>query len=372
MKGAAMKGKWCRNLFLAASCLCLAGGAALSAGPPSNPGTSASVIAAAEKEGKLIVYSTTDAVVVDSFLKDFRDLYPKITLEYNDLNSTELYNRIIGEAVAGEGSGDILWSSAMDLQIKLANDGYAMEYNSPEAAKLPSWAIWRNEAFGTTFEPIVFVYNKRLLKAGEIPRTHAELVKLLKANPPRFRGKLASYDPERSGVGFNFITQDAAIDPNFWDTAKTFGNAGIKLYTSTGAMMERIQSGEHLIGYNMIGSYVLSRMKKDPSLGIVYPKDYTLVMSRIAIIPKAAKHPNAAKVFLDYLLSGRGQDLLANKALLFAIRPGVIGEATQTNLEKTLGKSLRQIHVGPGLLTYLDQSKRLDFLRKWQQATTGK
>jgi iron(III) transport system substrate-binding protein len=95
-------------------------------------------------------------------------------------------------------------------------------------------------------------------------------------------------------------------------------------------------------------------------------------MSRIAIIPKAAKHPNAAKVFLDYLLSGRGQDLLANKALLFAIRPGVTGEATQTNLEKTLGKSLRPIHVGPGLLTYLDQSKRLDFLRKWQQATTGK
>ena len=367
-----MKGKWCRNLFLAASCLCLAGGAALSADPPSNPGTSASVIAAAEKEGKLIVYSTTDAVVVDSFLKDFRALYPKITLEYNDLNSTELYNRFISEAAAGAGSGDVLWSSAMDLQIKLANDGYAMEYNSPETTKLPSWAIWRNEAFGTTFEPIVFVYNKRLLKAGEIPRTHAELVKLLKANPARFHGKLASYDPERSGVGFNYITQDAAIDPNFWDTAKTFGNAGIKLYTSTGAMMERIQSGEHLIGYNMIGSYALSRMKKDPSLGIVYPKDYTLVMSRIAIIPKAAKHPNAARVFLDYLLSGRGQDLLANKALLFAIRSGVTGEATQTNLETTLGKSLRPIHVGPGLLTYLDQKKRLDFLRKWKQAATGR
>ncbi|MDD5762246.1 MAG: ABC transporter substrate-binding protein, partial [bacterium] len=185
-------------------------------------------------------------------------------------------------------------------------------------------------------------------------------------------GKLTSYDPERSGVGFNYITQDAANNPGVWEMAKTFGSVKIKLYTSTGAMMERIQSGEHLIGYNMIGSYALTRMKKDPSLGVVYPKDYTLVMSRIAIIPKAAKHPNAAKVFLDYLLSARGQDILANKSLLFAIRSGITGEATESNLEKMLGKSLKPIHVGPGLLTYLDQTKRLDFLKKWQQAVTGR
>jgi iron(III) transport system substrate-binding protein len=136
--------------------------------------------------------------------------------------------------------------------------------------------------------------------------------------------------------------------------------------------MERIQSGEHLIGYNMIGSYALKRMKKDPSMGVVYPKDYTLVMSRIAIIPKAAKHPNAAKLFLDYLLSARGQDILANQSLLFAIRSGVTGEATETSLTKTLGKSLKPIHVGPELLAYLDQAKRLDFLKKWELAVTGR
>ena len=247
-----------------------------------------------------------------------------------------------------------------------------MEYLTAQASKLPAWANWKNEAFGTTFEPIVFVYNKRLLKADEVPQTHADLVKMLKANPTRYMGKLTSYDPERSGVGFNYITEDAVNNPGLWEMAKAFGSVKIKLYTSTGAMMERIQSGEHLIGYNMIGSYALARMKKDPSLGVVYPKDYTLVMARIAIIPKAAKHPNAAKVFLDYLLSARGQDILANHCMLFAIRSGVTGEATESNLEKLLGKSLRPIHVGPGLLTYLDQTKRLDFLKKWQQAVTGR
>jgi len=367
-----MGGKMIRVLCFAIIAVCITSGVVWSAGNPTGPGTAASVVAAAQKEGKLIVYSTTDAASADPLLKDFRSLYPGIQLEYSDLNSTELYNRFISEAAAGAGSGDLLWSSAMDLQIKLANDGYAMEYKTPEAAKLPSWSIWRNEAYGTTFEPIVFVYNKRLLAAAEIPQTHADLVRLLATDPKRFQGKLTSYDPERSGVGFNYITQDAAIDPGFWNMVKTFGGVGIKLYTSTGAMMERIQSGEHLIGYNMIGSYALKRMRKDASLGVVYPKDYTLVMSRIAIIPKAAKHPNAAKLFLDYLLSARGQEILANQSLLFAIRSGVTGEATETSLTKILGKSLKPIHVGPELLTYLDQAKRLEFLKKWELAVTGR
>jgi iron(III) transport system substrate-binding protein len=367
-----MSGKGLRILCLAIVAFCLPCGIAWPAGNPAGPGTAAAVVTAAQKEGKLIVYATTDATSAEPLLKDFRALYPGIQLEYSDLNSTELYNRFISEAAAGAGSGDLLWSSAMDLQIKLASDGYAMEYKTPEAAKLPAWSIWRNEAYGTTFEPIVFVYNKRLLTAGEIPKTHADLVRVLNTDPKRFQGKLTSYDPERSGVGFNYITQDAALDPAFWTMVKTFGSVGIKLYTSTGAMMERIQSGEHLIGYNMIGSYALKRMKKDASLGVVYPKDYTLVMSRIAIIPKAAKHPNAAKLFLDYILSERGQEILANQSLLFAIRSGVTGEATETSLTKLLGSSLKPIHVGPELLTYLDQARRLDFLKKWERTVTGK
>lgn len=337
-------------------------------GAPKPPGTAPQIVAAAEKEAKLVIYSTTDSASVAPLLKDFGALYPKISVEYNDMNSTEIYNRFVSEAAAGSGSADLLWSSAMDLQMKLANDGFAQQYQSPESAQLPAWAVWKNEAFGTTFEPIGFVYNKRLLKPEEIPQSHADLIKLLKASPDRFKGKLTSYDPERSGIGFLLITQDSRIDPAFAEAAKTYGKVGVKLYPSTGAMLERIQSGEHLIGFNMIASYAIVKQRKDPSVGIVYPKDYTLVMSRIAIIPKAAKRPNAAKVFLDYILSGRGQDVIANRAALFSIRADVEGETTAASLEKTMGSSLKPIPVSPSLLSYLDQSKRLEFLKQWQQA----
>jgi iron(III) transport system substrate-binding protein len=92
-----------------------------------------------------------------------------------------------------------------------------------------------------------------------------------------------------------------------------------------------------------------------------------LIMSRIAFIPKGARHSNAAKVFLDYVLSARGQQALANAAL-FAIRGDVLGDATSAALRKSHGAALRPIPVGPPLLEYLDQAKRLDFLNHWQQA----
>jgi iron(III) transport system substrate-binding protein len=284
------------------------------------------------------------------------------------LNSTEIYNRFISEAAAGGGSADLLWSSSMDLQIKLANDGYAAEYISPETDRLPGWAIWKGEAYGTTFEPIVFAYNKRLLKPEEAPQTHADLTKLLRAQKERFTGKLTAYDPERSGVGFMLLTQDARIDPAYEEAAKAYGSVGVKLYTSIGAMLEKVQSGEHILAFNVFSSYVRAKQKKDPSLEFVYPKDYTLVMSRVAIMPKVARHPNASKVILDYLLSARGQEIIAHGVGLGSVRNDVTGEGTAAALKAELGATLKPIPVSPALLVYLDQAKRLEFLNKWQQA----
>src|SRR5438105_15142009 len=131
--------------------------------PEGAPAAGVNVADEAQKEGKLVVYSTTDSASAEPLLKEFRAAYPALTVEYNDLNSTELYNRFTSEEAAGSHSADFLWSSAMDLQLKLANDGLAMTYVSPEASGLPQGSVWQNQAYGTTLEPFVFAYNKRLL-----------------------------------------------------------------------------------------------------------------------------------------------------------------------------------------------------------------
>lgn len=288
------------------------------------------------------------------------------------MNSTELYNRYISENAASSTSADVLWSSAMDLQVKLVNDGLMASYDSPESANLPQWAQYQKQAYGTTFEPLAIVYNKRLIPENEVPKTRAELIKLLASQPDKFKGKLTTYDVEKSGVGFNALTQDAHLNEKVtWELVKAIGATGPKLQSSTGAMMERISSGENLIGYNIFGSYAYAKAKKDKSIGYVFPRDYTQVVSRLATISKKAKNPNAAKLWVDYLLSKRGQTLIANQANLYAIRTDVTGETSAAGLTKELGDSLKPIQIGTGLLVYLDQSKRLAFLKQWQQAIKG-
>ena len=289
-------------------------GAAQAQMPQGYPADYQKTIDAAKKEGKVVVYSTTDAALVHPLVEAFQAKFRGVGVEYNDLNSTELYNRFIAEAAAGSsGTGDVLWSSAMDLQVKLVADGYAQTYTSPETPHLPKWAVWKDQAYGTTAEPLAFVYNKRLLPAADVPKSHAELLKLLQTKAELYKGKITAYDPERSGVGFLQLTQDVAEWSQAWDLFREFGKEQIKLYTSVGAMLERIGSGEHLLGYNIFGSYAIARAKKDPGIAWVLPTDYTLVTSRVAFISAKARNPNAAKLFLDYMLSKDGQDILANK-----------------------------------------------------------
>lgn len=350
------------RMLIAAACLFAPVLSALAAVPSGYPRSYADRIAEARKEGRLSIYSTTDAREVADLLRDFRSLYPQISVEYVDINSTELYSRFIAEVAAKERTADLLWSSSMDLQIKLVNDGYAQAYASPEKPNLPPWAIWKNEAYGITAEPIVLVYNKKLIPAADVPRTHADLERLLSTNPA-YAGKVAIMDAERSGVGFLYITQDLQVTRDTWRLVRAMGRARVHLYTSVGAALERVSSGDHLIAYNMIGPYALEREARDPSIGVVALNDYTLVASRIALIPADARHPASAKLFLDYLLSQRGQTFLARKHMA-PVRSDVAAPAG-THID---APNMRAIRVGPELLANLDQIKRQRFLKEWRGA----
>ena len=168
---------------------CAFGTGAQAQAPQGYPADYAKIVDAAKKEGKVVIYSTTDAVAANPLVKDFEALYPGIKVEYSDLNSTELYNRFIAEAAANNGTADVMWSSAMDLQVKLVADGQAATYASPEIKSLPKWAVWKDQAYGTTYEPIAFVYNKRLVPEADVPKDHTALLKLLDSQARLLQGQ---------------------------------------------------------------------------------------------------------------------------------------------------------------------------------------
>ena len=92
----------------------------------------------------------------------------KCATEGSCLNSCD--DRFLEDVAANRRTADLIWSSAMDLQMKLVNDGYAQTDVSPEAEALPSWAIWANQAYGVTAEPAVIAFNKQKLPRDEFPR----------------------------------------------------------------------------------------------------------------------------------------------------------------------------------------------------------
>ncbi len=358
------------KITLIAAAAFLTASAALAQVPAGYPADYQKLIDGAKKEGKLVVYGATDSKATQPLIRDFNALYPGITVEYNDMNSTEVYNRFISEAAAGGNTADVVWSSAMDLQLRLASGGNALQYKSVEAGKIPAWAVWEDKAYGTTFEPAAIVYNKRLLDPKEVPQTHADFARLIQQ--PKFRDKVTTYDIEKSGVGFMFMTQDARLYPQFPALQQAFGVAKVRVQSSTGTMMERISSGENLIGYNVLGSYALVRAKTDPAIGVVLPKDYTQIMSRVVFINKAARNANAAKLWLDYMLSQRGQTIIANESKLYAIRADVKGETTSADLIAQVGAAnVKPIPVHPSVLEYLAPAKRMAFLKGWKD-TAGK
>jgi iron(III) transport system substrate-binding protein len=356
---------------LAAACAAafsLATAGALAQTPAGYPSDYQKIIDGAKKEGTVVIYSTTDTKTAAPIIKGFEAAFPGVKVEYNDMNSTELYNRYISEQAAGGSSGDVVWSSSMDSALKLAVD-YALQYKSPEEGKLPKWAVWKDSAYGTTYEPAVFIYNKRLIPEAEVPTTHAALAKLVAAQPEKYKNKVTTYDIEKSAVGFMLAVQDKVNDPNYFTTLRDMGKGGLVVQSSTGTMMERVSSGENLIGYNLLGSYAEARARTDKSIGISYPTDYTLVLSRVAFISKKSKHRNAAKLWMDYLLSQKGQEIVANQADMASIRDDISGDNDVDGLTKKLGKALKPIPVNETLLEYLEQNKRLAFIKDWRAAT---
>src|SRR5207237_2964338 len=204
--------------------------------------------------------------------------------------------------------------SGRALHWRRAHALHPLASASPEISKLPQWAVRKNLAFGTTYEPVVIVYNKGLLAADEIPQTHADLARLLTEKRERFAGKIVTYDVQRSGLCFLLATQDERALGEFWTLIKALGNADPHFVATTEAMLTRVVKGVDVIGYNALGSYAYIESKKNRSLGYVYPRDYTLVVTRIMFIGEKAANSNAAKLWVDYVLSRRGQTVLASRS----------------------------------------------------------
>ena len=302
----------------------------------------------------LSVLSTTDIGIFAPVLEGYLAEVPDIRLHYVVASSKDIH-----DAIAGGAEGyDLVISSAMDLQIKLANDGFAAAHRSSETAAVPGWSHWRDLLYGIAQDPVVLLISRRDFTDLPVPRTRRDLLELLRDNSERFRGRIAMYDPEVSGAGYMFFTQDARQTDTFWRLAEVMGRLDPQLVCCSSEMTGRVERGEVGLAYNALGSYAATYFSENSNGEVVELQDFTHAVLRTALIPKTAPQPEEGGRFLDFLLSPRGQDLIANEAHLPPLEDTKVAERP----------NLRPIRLDPGLLVYLDRLTRENFLGEWRGA----
>ncbi len=302
----------------------------------------------------LRVISTTDIDVFAPIIDEFLNANENVAVEYVVASSTELMRAISEE----DAQFDVALSSAMDLQTKLANDGFALSYESFETQNLPLWARWQDNLFAFSEEPAAIVISKSAFHGIEIPKTRQELIKILRENQELFRGKIGTYDVRSSGLGYLFATQDARTSETYWRLTEVMGNLDAKLYCCSSDMINDVADGRIAVAYNVLGSYASARIDLHENIEIILPLDFTTVMLRTALIANSSQDVEMAGLFIDHLLRfAWGASAPENNP--FRISP---------SLSDNSGNYLSRIKLGPGLLVYLDRFKRDGFVEEWENA----
>ncbi|PWY50833.1 HAMP domain-containing histidine kinase, partial [Achromobacter sp. RW408] len=315
----------------------------------------------------LTIAGPTDTPVVAPLILGFQAQRPDVTVVYREMGSRELYEAAIEDRLKDV---DVLMSSASDLQIRLANDGYAQRYTSPYAARLPSWAVWRNEVYGFTFEPAVIVYNPKRYSEATVPRSRQDLLRTLEQDRARLHGRVGTYDISRSSVGYLMAEQDELVSSNFWGLANAFGQVGVRLSATTAELLDAIENDEMDLGYNILGSYALSRQAAGAKIGVVFPQDYVLVLARSVLIARRAPNPDLGRALVDWLLSPAGQQVASSHAALGSIMEDTPGRWTS---EAVLARSqgiVQPVVLSPALLVGLDQRRHSRFVQNWIRLVT--
>lgn len=317
----------------------------------------------------LLVRGTTDIALFEPLIRAFVARAPGDRVRYEQWSSNDLYEISAADCDTGAGAADVIVSSAVDLMVKLVNDGCAQPHRSSLTEALPGELNWRDELFGVTREPAVMVYNRDLVPEDEAPRSRFDLIDLLRPENSRYHRRVATYDIERSGLGYLFAYIDSLQATTFGSLIEAFDRAGAVATCCSAEIIDGVVSGRYLIAYNVLGSYALARASEVPNLVVVAPEDYTLVLSRAVLIPRGAPQRHSAAAFLDFMLSEDGQRAMAAERLIvdFTDADPVAGAFVYP---ADTPSSFRQIALSPVLLVGLDRQKRALFLERWRASFT--
>lgn len=282
-------------LFASVLC-CQAVGSSLQAGSNSQ------LIEAAKQEGHVSYYTTMTLSQSKKLVDKFQQKYPFIQAELFRSGGDGILNRIENEARGGLNAWDVV-STRGDQVLPLLNAKLITSYRSPEGRRIDSDLV-DNEGYWAAYyvNPYVLGYNTKWVKKSEVPTTYEELLN------HQWKGKKISIDDSAYGMLAGLVRA--------WGKEKA-----VDYFKKLAAQEPVVQRGNtNRVQLTMAGEYFLiiayaPTIQRETSLG--HPIDWVPlepvpVQVNPLMLAAKAPHPNAGKLFIDFLLSKEGQKMLVN------------------------------------------------------------
>ena len=263
-------------------------------------GSGPNLIEGAKKEGQVVWYTTMNVSQSKPVVDAFQKKYPFVEPVLYRAGGGALVNRVLTEARAGKHDWDIVGGRG-EMILAFKEKNLLASYVSPEAQMIDS-DLFDKQGYWYTYYvvPVVLGYNTNLVKPDEIPRSYTDLLE------PKWKGKKISMDTESylllqgliSSWGkekaLSFMKQLAAQEP--------------VMMRGTTERITMAAAGE----YPLVITYAhsLQRMaSQGASIDWVALEPAVVEIDPLMIAAKAP-HPHAARLFLNFLLSKEGQEML--------------------------------------------------------------
>jgi len=230
------------------------------------------------------------------------------TTDFYAAPASQLVPRLLAEMSAGTANVDVVVLPNMAAVADFQKRGYWLSYRSPEYAAYSPKFKSNPEGFWAAYkvDAIVPAWSPRFVLDSDAPRSWSDLLN------PIWKGQLAFADAAPPDQLTQWYVLRQTIGADYWD--RLAKNAP-KAFPSPDAMAAALTSGKQKIGGQM-SLAALSRLKrKGVGLTSNVPQEGAPLSMEAAGILKSTERPNAAKLFLDYLLSPQGQRKLAVEGL---------------------------------------------------------
>jgi iron(III) transport system substrate-binding protein len=297
-------------------------------------GADPAMMEAAKKEGKVVWYSSLGLSLAQRVCDAFNKKARGVTCELNRDGSQRIFQRVMQEGSAGLAIADVVHTSDISHFLDFREKGMLLRYLPAGAERFRADFRDRDGLYtvlrGT---PYVIGYNTQKVSAAEAPKHWRDLA------DPRWKGKLVHAHPGYSGVVMTGITGLLGAVGG-WDYYAALAKNNPLIVQSAEDPPMKLSGGEAWVGAT--GEYNLYReAKKGNPVAVVFPDEGVPFVSSANAILAKAPHPNAAKVFTDFLFGKEAQQLLADDGLYVPNE-----EVTYPKGKRPLGE-LRLIRVEP-------------------------